>query len=828
MDDNGINRRRRLIKTVLERADGVFLWVHLVLRSLRRGGVHIDSYKQLSERITHIPSKLEELYKESWSRHGEDETLYRVQAAQYFKLVLEARNTFRKGSIIPFTLFEFAVASSNAIQKATLEGKSLPSVKSLVQETEKFCRRIESRCGGLLEVWSHDPSPSDEDHFTEYVESLPAKFLHQFIIPMSAYVDLESESAESLPNGSDLAALWNVAYHGRLDFIHRTAADFLLNTNFGRSIIDCDPATSADVRVRLYRSRLIHALFFTFPLERNTGLAPYRSWSLILIELQDLCRDISNEMGQNLLAQLEDVYETLLDRAHAMDHIVTQIRLQIRNGQFDVSYCEIMCNFIDSYTVESLRFFYTRDELKGISGRRLEIYSSRAGRWIDAIRKACLQVVASYASNAAEWPADIPKFLVPHSVVPSSDDLLGYIFAEMFFITWVLLDARVSLRCNSTYNVLCFVSAAARMGMRDTLKRCFEGRTNLSVCVENVKELLLFEASYNLADSPRSIQILFPEGTVWGSVWGSQEWRNDETICWLLQEGADPNWRCGPEYSREQQLSLFEWSLLSVPDVMRSSTEASVGCRIFTTIQAYIKGGANLDRIICLCRGARGSATWRRQREPRISFTKIRNMPDWQYVRFEITAEFNICQLVQNTKSFIEDHLARQDPDIQYNLSDLGTGGYNGYRKVLCVSKIVEPSRSVIHCAAASPGDSDDIFGLLDSERVSERWTSQVFEAELQSLLERILETDEKVGSFETLMSSRGHKFENGIGDLESYARAAAVSKTRQLYAAIFPNLTHEEHTESEDAALEAVFLNLDYKRILISRQEFPDVEDID
>ena len=157
MDGNGISRRRELISTVLERADGVFLWVHLVLRSLRRGRVHIDSYEQLSERITQIPSKLEELCKESWKRHGEDETFYRVQAAQYFKLVLEARNISGKSAKIPFSLFEFAVASNDAIQKANLEGKSLPSVKSLVQETEKFCRRIESRCGGLLEVWSHDP-----------------------------------------------------------------------------------------------------------------------------------------------------------------------------------------------------------------------------------------------------------------------------------------------------------------------------------------------------------------------------------------------------------------------------------------------------------------------------------------------------------------------------------------------------------------------------------------------------------------------------------------------------------------------------------------------
>lgn len=263
---------------------------------------------------------------------------------------------------------------------------------------------------------------------------------------------------------------------------------------------------------------------------------------------------------------------------------------------------------------------------------------------------------------------------------------------------------------------------------------------------------------------------------------------------------------------------------------MRRSTEASIGCRIFTTIRAYINSGANLDHIIYLSREARVSATWRRLPESAIPRygdsehvtdvdSEHATKEDSEYVTFEITTESNTCQLVQDTKSFMEDHLAQQDPDIQYKLDDLGTGNYKGYRKVLYVSKSVSSLDSdIVHRAAASQDDFDYIFKLLDSERVSGRWTSEVFEAELRSLLERILETGEKVGNISPRL------FEHGIGGLGNYVWDAGISKVKRFYEAIFPNLALEEDTDSEDTDSEEISRNLTHEEDTDSERIYMDL----
>jgi NACHT domain len=783
-------QRQKLINTILGRADGVFLWVHLVLESLRRGRVRFDSYEQLSERIIRFPRELEELYKKSWERHGEDESLYRKQAAQYFKLALEARNYPAEIAGSSLSLLEFAVASDDAVQNDILDGKSLPSVKSLVDETEKSRRRIESRCGGFLEVWSHNrgPSPADGDVLS-YTETATKNFLHQFIIPLSAYVDPESGGAESLPQGSSLAALWNAAYHDRVEFIHRTAADFLLNTDWGRDIIDSDPATYANIRTNIFRSRLVHALFFTFPPYPNSdnlnkGLHNFS------FELQVLRQDIPNELGENLLVQLEDVYEKLFDRVYTIDYTITQLRLQIQNGQFGGSYYKILCDFSALYTVQSLQCLYTRDEIKS---KRFQVWrgsDSMAIEGIKVISNACLQIIANYASNVTDlsdnvsWPAIVPKFPVLRRTVQSSE-LLGHTFADIFFVIWVLLDARSFLRAESTSAIISFLLSASHIGMRDTLKRSIEKRKDVYAHVKNFKEALLYSASY----------------------FKPQEWRNDETICWLLEEGADPN---GPSYPNGLLLTSLERFLLSILNSTPQSTEASIGHRIVATIRAYINAGANLDRVICVCRNTRRSGITRMVRyHDDLGFRYISG--DDESV-FDIMIESNICQLIQDAISFIKDLVAEEDLDIQGGLDNLITGNHKGYKKVLCVSKVARATafKLTFNWAAVSTDESDQILKLLDSERVARKWSNQAFEAELKSLLGRILDTGEELGNIDAWLSERGHT--------PTTRFRKPGNKVKPFYQEIFPDLAYDG-AEDEKAITITDFL---YKSDMIWADRYP------
>ncbi|KAK4649745.1 uncharacterized protein QC761_0024510 [Podospora bellae-mahoneyi] len=79
---------RDLIGEIAYRADGVFLWAALTVKSLQRGLVHEDSPDELQRRLDALPDGLNALYQDKWNRHNEDNQVYREEAARYLNLLL--------------------------------------------------------------------------------------------------------------------------------------------------------------------------------------------------------------------------------------------------------------------------------------------------------------------------------------------------------------------------------------------------------------------------------------------------------------------------------------------------------------------------------------------------------------------------------------------------------------------------------------------------------------------------------------------------------------------------------------------------------------------
>jgi hypothetical protein len=76
------------IKNLVQRAEGVFLWLRLVVDSLNRGLENGDDVVVLEERLNDLPSDLSALYHDILGRHGDDATRYQKQAALFFRLAL--------------------------------------------------------------------------------------------------------------------------------------------------------------------------------------------------------------------------------------------------------------------------------------------------------------------------------------------------------------------------------------------------------------------------------------------------------------------------------------------------------------------------------------------------------------------------------------------------------------------------------------------------------------------------------------------------------------------------------------------------------------------
>src|SRR5579862_7286001 len=83
----GASQYQHLVVEIVDRAQGVFLWVYLVVRSLLNGLTNADSMKELQTRLRRLPTDLESFFK-----HMLDsvDSIYHSQAARTFQVALTA------------------------------------------------------------------------------------------------------------------------------------------------------------------------------------------------------------------------------------------------------------------------------------------------------------------------------------------------------------------------------------------------------------------------------------------------------------------------------------------------------------------------------------------------------------------------------------------------------------------------------------------------------------------------------------------------------------------------------------------------------------------
>lgn len=139
------------IQEVCRKADGVFLWVSLALKSLRNGLSNRDDMKELRQRLDALPSDLYQLYQDMWNRLNDSQKIYREDAATYFNLVLDSSLI---GWLFGFTVTVFHLMAVNnpSVAQTVLKDCTALSPKELEKECQKTSEHLETRCAGLLEV----------------------------------------------------------------------------------------------------------------------------------------------------------------------------------------------------------------------------------------------------------------------------------------------------------------------------------------------------------------------------------------------------------------------------------------------------------------------------------------------------------------------------------------------------------------------------------------------------------------------------------------------------------------------------------------------------
>jgi hypothetical protein len=137
----------KLVNDIVDKAAGVFLWVHLVVQSLLDGLSNADRMSDLTARLAALPPSLEDLYDRLLT--SLDANYFR-HACQLFRLVVNRPRPL---------LLELYFADNEDLNSAmTTQVKPL-SKNQIVHRLEIMQRRLTSRCKGFLEVadWHSNP-----------------------------------------------------------------------------------------------------------------------------------------------------------------------------------------------------------------------------------------------------------------------------------------------------------------------------------------------------------------------------------------------------------------------------------------------------------------------------------------------------------------------------------------------------------------------------------------------------------------------------------------------------------------------------------------------
>lgn len=204
---------RKLVDEILQKSDGVFLWVVLAVTSLARGIDNGDTLDTMLQRINELPPGIYDLYKQMWKRNNDDLQLYRQEAAEIFWFHLVSSKSFAFGGLPWSRLLAYILGTHRFLREEIqrfipVHGKF--PIDDEIRISRTYNTWLSARSAGLLEVnhssfkWRDDYSP----------------------------------------------------FERRIQFIHRSVGEFLQNTIDGQEVLSYDQRSLAEKWLALVQANI--------------------------------------------------------------------------------------------------------------------------------------------------------------------------------------------------------------------------------------------------------------------------------------------------------------------------------------------------------------------------------------------------------------------------------------------------------------------------------------------------------------------------------------------------------------------------------------------
>lgn len=208
--------------SIVSKAEGVFLWLVLAVTTVNKGFMYGDTPAMIQQRIDNLPGDLTRLYRDMWDRACEDTPeAYHQTAAFYFRLIMLDSHTFWFPGSSTLQLMLASTLIGNQLLDAIENPLNLVSEERMLKECRDLERKLELYCFGLITITK---SSHEEKAIGWY--------------------------------GPQYDRLWSCYGQSRVQFIHRTARDFLLDTLEGKEILGYDVSSASSLFFRRFTSNL--------------------------------------------------------------------------------------------------------------------------------------------------------------------------------------------------------------------------------------------------------------------------------------------------------------------------------------------------------------------------------------------------------------------------------------------------------------------------------------------------------------------------------------------------------------------------------------------
>ncbi|KAL3296176.1 small s protein [Colletotrichum asianum] len=279
-----------LIEEIVEAAQGVFLWVRLVVRSLLEGLQNHDAIDTLTERLRELPSDLEDLFRVMLERvshryKGNMSKIFQLQRCDS-ELRSGDRTYFMGLGLQHLTALglKFALLDENTV----LQAEFCPlSVDRAFEEVRSVEAQIKSSCSGLLELRAY----SGDEYFNLFTNIASQR----------------ESGTDTISVAVDEEVAWN---DPEVHFIHRSVKEYVLKEEVWNRILAEGENGNFQADAALLRSLVMQAK--RCPRERPYR-DPRRFWRLVVTAVER-AGALEKERGTDQLAMMNALETALTTR----------------------------------------------------------------------------------------------------------------------------------------------------------------------------------------------------------------------------------------------------------------------------------------------------------------------------------------------------------------------------------------------------------------------------------------------------------------------------------------------------------------------------------